>query len=251
MHPPLTLDLSSAQFWIAVAQIILIDILLSGDNAVVIALACRNLPQRQRKLGIVWGVGGAIALRVALTFFAVSLLNLPYVKLAGAALLFWIGVKLILPEGNGEGSPVQAASGLFGAVRTVILADLVMSLDNVIAVAAAARDSIFLLLFGLTLSIPLMVWASRLILRLMDRFPFIIVLGGALLGWIAASMMIEDPLLEPVLEPHMWWLAWAAPAAGAVLVVAAGKLIVARRPAAEARIGSLAAAQTDRANREE
>jgi len=248
---PLSLDLSDLQFWIAVAQIILIDILLSGDNAVVIALACRNLPQRQRRLGILWGVGGAIALRVALTFFAVSLLNLPYVKLAGAALLFWIGVKLILPEGDGEGRPIQAASGLFGAVRTIILADLVMSLDNVIAVAAAARDSIFLLLFGLTLSIPLMVWASQLILRLMDRFPFIIVIGGALLGWIAASMTIEDPLLEPLLEPYLWWLAWAAPAAGAALVVAVGKLIVVRRPAAEGRIVYLAGAQTDRPNREQ
>jgi len=240
MHAPLTFDPTSPQFWVAVAQIILIDILLSGDNAVVIALACRNLPDRQRRLGIFWGVGGAIALRVTLTFFALSLLTLPYVKLVGAALLLWIGVKLIAPEEHRDGHEIKPASNLLGAVRTIIVADFVMSLDNVLAVAAAARGSVFLLIFGLALSIPLMVWASQLILRLMDRFPVIVTLGGALLGWIALSMAISDPLVKAGLEPYKVWLGWVAPVIGALLVIAIGRLIAMRRPAAEKKVVDLA-----------
>jgi len=219
------MDLSSPQFWIAVLQIILIDILLSGDNAVVIALACRSLPPRQRRLGIFWGVAGAIILRVTLTFFAVSLLAIPYLKIVGAALLLWIGVKLIQPQDDDEGHEIRAAGNLLGAIRTIIIADFVMSLDNVIAVAAAARDSLFLLIFGLALSIPLMVWASQLILRLMDRFPSIIVLGGALLGWVGLSMAVHDPVVKDWVTAQAAWLNWVAPAAGAALVVAVGKLL--------------------------
>ena len=240
MHTPLTLDLSNPQFWVAVAQIVLIDILLSGDNAVVIALACRNLPDRQRKLGIFWGVAGAIGLRVTLTFFAVSLLAMSYVKLVGALLLFWIGIKLILPQSEDGGHEIKAAGNLMSAIRTIIVADFVMSLDNVIAVAAAARDSVFLLIFGLALSIPLMVWASQLILRLMDRYPFIITLGGALLGWIAATMAVSDPAIRDFLAPYKDWLAWVAPIAGALLVVIIGKMMNARRPLSEKRIVDLA-----------
>lgn len=241
MHTPLTFDPTAPQFWIAVAQIVLIDILLSGDNAVVIALACRNLPQRQRRLGILWGVGGAITLRITLTFFAVSLLTLYYVKLVGALLLLWIGVKLIQPQqDNGDGHEIAAAGNLFGAIRTIIVADFVMSLDNVIAVAAAARDSVFLLIFGLALSIPLMVWASQLILRLMDRYPAIITIGGALLGWIALSMAISDPAVKDGLQPYRGWLEWVAPAGGALLVVAIGKAVALRRPAPQKKIVDLA-----------
>lgn len=240
MHTPLAFDLSNPQFWMAVLQIILIDIVLSGDNAVVIALACRNLPERQRRLGIIWGVGGAIALRVTLTFFAVSLLALSYVKLVGAVLLLWIGVKLILPQHETGGHEIKAAGNLFGAIRTIIIADFVMSVDNVIAVAAAARDSVFLLIFGLALSIPLMVWASQLILRLMDRFPVIITIGGALLGWIALSMAISDPVVKDELAPYKGWLGWVAPIAGAVLVVAVGKYLASRRPQPEKKIIDLA-----------
>jgi len=178
----------------------------------VIALACRNLPEQQRRLGVFWGVGGAIALRVVLTFFAVTLLTLSYVKLIGAVLLMWIGIKLVLPQKENGGHEIAAAGNLLTAIRTIIVADFVMSLDNVIAVAAAARDSVFLLVFGLALSIPLMVWASLLILRLMDRFPVIIIGGGALLGWIALSMAIADPVVKPVLEPFRPWLNWLAPA---------------------------------------
>jgi YjbE family integral membrane protein len=179
-------------------------------------------------------------LRVTLTFFAVSLLALYYVKLVGALLLLWIGVKLILPQDEGGGHEIRAAGNLMSAIRTIIVADLVMSLDNVIAVAAAARDSVFLLIFGLALSIPLMVWASQLILRLMDRYPAIIVFGGALLGWIAASMAISDPAIKDHLVPYKDWLGWVAPAAGALLVIAVGKTIAARRPVAEKKVVDLA-----------
>ena len=217
------MDISSPQFWVAVAQIVLIDILLSGDNAVVIALACRNLPERQRRLGIFWGVAGAIILRVVLTFFAVSLLSIPYLKIIGAALLLWIGVKLVQPQGDENGHDIKAAGSLFDAVRTIIIADFVMSLDNVIAVAAAAHGSLFLLIFGLALSIPLMVWASKIILRLMDRYPLIIVAGAALLGWVGLSMAVHDPVIKDWVAAQAPWLNYAAPAAGAVLVVVVGK----------------------------
>ncbi|MEO8008197.1 MAG: TerC family protein [Betaproteobacteria bacterium] len=243
------MDISSPQFWIAVLQIILIDILLSGDNAVVIALACRNLPQRQRTLGIFWGVGGAIALRIALTFFAVSLLSIPYLKIVGAVLLLWIGVKLVQPQHDDDGHEIKAEGNLLGAIRTIIIADLVMSLDNVIAVAAAARDSLFLLIFGLTLSIPLMVWASQMILRLMDRFPSIIVLGGALLGWVGLSMAVHDPAIKPWVVAQAPWLNYAAPFTGAVLVVVVGKLLArGARAGAAAEIVDLARDNHDRAS---
>jgi len=229
------MDLSNPQFWIAVLQIILIDILLSGDNAVVIALACRNLPPRQRRLGVFWGVAGAIILRVTLTFFAVSLLAISYLKIVGAALLLWIGVKLIQPQHQSEGHEIKAAGNLLGAIRTIIIADLVMSLDNVIAVAAAAHDSLFLLIFGLALSIPLMVWASQMILRLMDRFPSVIVLGGALLGWVGLSMAVHDPVMKDWMMAQPAWLNWVAPAAGAALVAAVGNLLSLRAGPGRAR----------------
>lgn len=153
-------------FWVAVLQIILIDIVLSGDNAVVIALACRNLPEAQRRLGILWGVVGAIGLRVALTFFAVGLLDYPWLKLGGGILLLWIGMQLLIPEDEGK-HDVKPADHLLGAIRTIIVADGVMSLDNVIGVAAAAKGNLYLLGFGLILSIPLIVWSSQLIMKLM------------------------------------------------------------------------------------
>jgi predicted tellurium resistance membrane protein TerC len=160
--------------------------------------------------------------------------------LVGAVLLLWIGIKLIAPEDDNGGHEINAAANLLGAIRTVIVADFVMSLDNVLAVAAAARDSVFLLVFGLALSIPLMVWASQLILRLMDRYPVIILLGGALLGWIALSMAISDPLVKGGLEPYKVWLGWVAPALGAVVVIVAGRVIAARRPPVEKKVVDLA-----------
>ncbi|MDP3441193.1 MAG: TerC family protein, partial [Azonexus sp.] len=177
------LDLTSAVFWIAVGQIILIDIVLSGDNAVVIALACRNLSPEQRKTGIFWGVAGAVGLRVVLTVFAALVMNLPWLKLVGGLLLVWIAVKLMLPE-EGDGHDIKASGNLWGAVKTIIVADFVMSLDNVIAVAGAAHGSLALLLFGLAVSIPLIVWSSQLILHWMERWPSIVLFGAGLLGYV-------------------------------------------------------------------
>jgi YjbE family integral membrane protein len=186
------LDLTSSVFWVAVGQIILIDIVLSGDNAVVIALACRNLTPEQRKTGIFWGVAGAIGLRVVLTVFAAMVMGLPWLKLVGGVLLIWIAVKLMLPEEE-EGHDIQASTHLWGAVKTIIVADFVMSLDNVIAVAGAAHGSLALLLFGLAVSIPLIVWSSQLILHWMERWPVIMLLGAGLLGYVAGQMIFSDP----------------------------------------------------------
>ncbi|ADE10768.1 TerC family protein [Sideroxydans lithotrophicus] len=223
--------MSTTQFWVDVFKIIVIDLLLSGDNAVVIALACRNLPPDQRKKGIAYGVAGAILLRVVLTFFAVSLLSLPYLKLVGALLLIWIGIKLILPEEeHGEGN-VKADTHLWGAVKTIIIADFVMSLDNVLGVAAAAHGNAMLLVFGLLVSIPLIAWSSQLVLKLIDRFPFIIYAGGALLGYVAGEMLVGEALFQPLLEAQHA-LHWLVPGVCAVLVLAVGKWLALRMAAA-------------------
>ncbi|MBI5658393.1 MAG: TerC family protein [Nitrosomonadales bacterium] len=219
------------QFWVDVFKIIVIDVLLSGDNAVVIALACRNLPPEQRRKGVILGVAGAIGLRVMLTFFAVGLLSLPYLKVIGAFLLLWIGIKLLLPEEEHHAANVQANSHLLGAMRTIIIADFVMSLDNVLAVAAAAHGSVWLLVFGLLVSIPLIAWSSQLVLKLIDRFPLIIFAGGGLLGYVAGEMLVGDKMVSGLLEqaPHI--LHMLLPAACAVLVVVVGKWLAVRKAA--------------------
>ncbi|MDH5709707.1 MAG: TerC family protein, partial [Hylemonella sp.] len=172
-------EFMTAHFWVAVGQIILIDILLGGDNAVVIALACRQLPPHQRVKGILWGTAGAILLRVILIAFALTLLQLPFLKIVGGALLIWIGIKLLVPEQDDEHS-VEASDKIWNAVKTVIIADLVMSIDNVIAIAGAAQGAgehqMVLVVFGLLVSIPIIVWGSQFVLKLMDRFPAIITL---------------------------------------------------------------------------
>ncbi|MDZ4203141.1 MAG: TerC family protein [Gallionella sp.] len=220
--------LQTSQFWVDVFKIIIIDLLLSGDNAVVIALACRNLPEAQRRKGIMYGVGGAIGLRVVLTFFAVSLLALPYLKLVGAVLLLWIGIKLLLPEEeHGEGS-IKAEGNLWGAVKTIIVADFVMSLDNVLGVAAVAKDNVWLLVFGLVISIPMIAWSSHLVLRLIDRFPLIIYAGGALLGYVAGEMLLGEVLFKEMVEARHY-LHWLVPGACALLVLVAGMWLASRR----------------------
>lgn len=218
-------------FWVAVLQIILIDIVLSGDNAVVIALACRNLPAAQRRLGILWGVAGAVGLRVILTFFAVGLLGFPWLKLVGGVLLLWIGIHLLIPEGE-DGPDIKPADYLLGAIRTIIVADFVMSLDNVIGVAAAAKGNVYLLGFGLVVSIPLIVWASQLILKLMERYPVIVVGGAGLLGWVAGEMMVSDLAVKDWVAVHLPSAHYLAPALGVLLVVAIGKWIERRRQTA-------------------
>lgn len=216
------IDFSSAAFWIAVGQIILIDIVLSGDNAVVIALACRNLSPEQRKKGIFWGVAGAISLRVVLTIFAALVMNLPWIKVVGAVLLLWIAVKLMLPEDE-EGHDIDASAHLWGAVKTIIVADFVMSLDNVIAVAAAAHGSIGLLIFGLAVSIPLIVWSSQLILHWMERWPVIILIGAGLLGYVAGQMLLTDPGLKPWLGELSVWVQRGVALGFAAVVVILGR----------------------------
>ena len=226
-------------FWFAVGQIIMIDILLGGDNAVVIALACRQLPAHQRTKGIMWGTAGAIVLRVILIFFALTLLAIPFLKFVGAVLLIWIGVKLLTPDEDDDHSNIQGSDKLWGAVKTVIIADLVMSVDNVIAIAGAAQTSgnadhqMPLVIFGLLVSIPIIVWGSQLVLKLMDRFPLIITAGGMLLGWIAGTMIQTDPGLVNYIPQDKVW-GYGLGIAGALLVLALGKIILSRRqPAAD------------------
>lgn len=228
----------TAHFWVAVGQIILIDILLGGDNAVVIALACRSLPPEQRRKGILWGTAGAIILRVILIAFALALLAVPYLKIVGAVLLIWIGVKLLIPEDEDEHSNIQASDKLWGAVKTVIVADLVMSVDNVIAIAGAAQGAgeqhqLPLVIFGLLVSIPIIVWGSQLVLKLMDRFPIIITLGGMLLGWIAGTMAHTDPAVVSYLPQEKVWN-YGFGIAGALLVLAIGKLAQKKHAPADA-----------------
>jgi len=228
------MEFGSPAFWVAVLQIIAIDIVLGGDNAVVIALASRRLPLHQRKQAIFWGVFGAIALRVVLIFFALQLLQIPYLKIVGGILLFWIGLKLMAPHDDG-GHEIDASSNLLGAIKTIIVADAVMSLDNVIAIAGAAKDSIGLVVFGLVVSVPIIVWGSKLVLMLMDRFPVVIVGGAALLGWIGGDMLVHDIVVKDWMMANAAWLKYGGPIIGAAFVVVVGKLLVARRtPAAAA-----------------
>jgi YjbE family integral membrane protein len=230
-------------FWVGLAKIIGVNIVLSGDNAVVIALAARSLPPKQQKQAILWGSGAAIVMRIILTIFAVQLLTLPWLKLIGSFLLFWIGIQLLLPEDEGDDG-VQSHGNLMSAIKTILIADLVMSLDNVIAVAAAAAGSVTLLIIGLAISIPLVVFGSTLLLKLMERFPVIITIGAGLLGFVAGEMLVTDPALEgwmrgvfaynahdkPVLAGIS--LELIAGAVGAALVVAVGKYLAARKTAA-------------------
>ncbi|MDD2915284.1 MAG: TerC family protein [Gallionella sp.] len=219
---------ATPQFWVDVFKIIMIDLLLSGDNAVVIALACRNLPEAQRRKGIMYGVGGAIGLRIVLTFFAVTLLSLPYLKLVGAVLLLWVGIKLILPEEEHSADNIKADTRLIGAIKTIIVADFVMSLDNVLGVAAAAHGNVWLLVFGLLISIPMIAWSSQLVLKLIDRFPFIIYAGGALLGYVAGEMLVSEALFAPLVEAQHY-LHYLVPVVCAVLVLVVGWQLALRK----------------------
>lgn len=221
------MEFGTPQFWLAGLEIIVINILLSGDNAVVIALACRNLPKKQRALGIFWGVIGAVVLRIVLTFFAVKLLQISYLQLIGAVLLLWIGIKLIAEE-EGDEHDIQASDRLLSAVKTVIIADLVMSIDNVIGVAGAAKGSLPLLIFGLVVSIPLVVLGSQLIMKLIERFPILIIAGGGLLGYIAGEIAVEDAAIRSWVTANAPSLHYIAPAVGVAIVVAAGTWLTRR-----------------------
>lgn len=216
-----------AIFWVSLGQIMLVNIVLSGDNAVVIALAARALPEDQRRRAIVWGSVAAIVMRIILTIGAHEMLRLPYLKLIGSGLLFWIALKLLAPEDE-HGDGIAHENSLAGAIRTILVADLVMSLDNVLAVAAAAHGDHLLLLLGLGISIPLVIFGSTVILRLMDRFPIIITLGAAILGYVAGEMLVTDPAAQGWLAGAEW-LHTALPLTAALMVVALGKWLASRR----------------------
>jgi YjbE family integral membrane protein len=234
------LNFDQSEFWVALMQIIGVNIVLSGDNAVVIALAARGLPPQQQKRAVAWGGGAAVVMRIVLTIVAVELLRLPFLKLVGAVLLFWIAVKLLVPEEESAGHG-SSDKGMAAAIKTILLADLVMSLDNVIAVAAAAKGNTVLLIAGLGISIPLVVFASRLLLGLMERYPVIITIGAALLGWVAGEMAIGDPVAKPWIDAHAAWLHHAAPAAAAAAVLVIGKVIAMRSAAAHRDLVPIAA----------
>ena len=232
-------ELYTQAFWVGLLKIIGVNIILSGDNAVVIALAARSLPQRQQKAAVLWGSGAAVAMRIVLTIFAVALLTLPWLKLVGSLLLFWIGIKLLIPEEGTE--DIDASDNLISAVKTILIADLVMSIDNVIAVAAAAQGSMTLLVLGLAISIPLVIFGSTLLLHLMERWPIIITIGGGLLGFVAGEMLVTDPALKGWLaglgveydgdKPKVGGISLEIICGliGAVIVIAAGTLIGKRR----------------------
>jgi YjbE family integral membrane protein len=232
-------ELLGQAFWIGLLKIIGVNIVLSGDNAVVIALAARSLPAKQQNQAVLWGSGAAVVMRIILTVFAVALLTLPWLKLAGSLLLFWIGIKLLIPEEDGE--DIDASDNLIAAIKTILIADLVMSIDNVIAVAAAAGGSLTLLILGLAISIPLVIFGATLLLKLMERFPVIITIGGALIGWVAGEMLVVDQALQGWLsglgvqyvndKPMLggWSLELLGGVAGVVIVVVAGTLLARRK----------------------
>lgn len=228
--------------WFAVGQIILIDLLLGGDNAIVIAMACRNLPRGLRNRGIIWGTFGAIAIRIVLIAFAVTLLQIPYLKIIGGLLLFWIGIKLLAENQEGH-DEVQASERLLTAIKTIIVADLVMSVDNVVAVASAAEhgggeNQLLLVVFGILVSIPIIVWGSTIVLKLMGRFPFIVTFGAGLLGYLAAGMIATDVAVAPLLAARLPSLEVVVPGLGmslnipglfgAAAVIAAGTWLAKR-----------------------
>ena len=226
-------------FWTALLKIIGVNIVLSGDNAVVIALAARSLPPKQQKMAIIWGSGAAVVMRIILTIFAVALLSLPWLKLVGSVLLLWIGVKLLLPE---DGDPnIEASDKLWPAIKTILIADLVMSLDNVIAVAAAAGNSYTLLILGLAISIPLVIFGATLLLKLMERWPIIITIGAGLLGFVAGEMAWEDGAIASFTKQYPESVKYLMAAIGAAFVVGLGRLLSGRslKKAAEEQVVNL------------
>lgn len=222
--------------WTAIFQIILIDILLGGDNAVIIALACRNLEKAQRMKGILWGTFGAIIMRVILIAFALKLLEVPYLKIVGGALLIWIGIKLLIPEEDEHGN-VAGGTSVWTAVKTILIADFVMSLDNVIAIAAAAQKTtpgheVAYVAFGLIVSVPIIIWGSTLVLKLIDKYPLVITLGAGLLGWLAGGMLITDVFTERTFfngGPAPQTVKIAVEVVGIILVVGLGKWLASRK----------------------
>jgi YjbE family integral membrane protein len=214
--------LGAARFWVNLLQIIGINILLSGDNAMVIALASRSLPERQRRIAVVGGSAAAVVLRIVFCLVITTLLRIPYLKAVGGLLLLYIGVKLVMPEGDAAGEGLAATANVWDAIQTILVADAVMSLDNVVAIAAAAHGSVLLIALGLALSIPLIVFGSQVLLRILGRFPILVILGGALIGWIAGDILVSDPAVATRLPFDEQLQASIAKPLLAVFVVAVG-----------------------------
>ncbi len=228
-------EVQSVSFWHGLLLIIWVNIILSGDNAVVIALAARSLPPQQQNKAIMWGAGAAVVLRIILTIVAVKLLTLPYLKIIGGLLLFWIAIGLLVPEDGGEN--VDSSDNLFQAIKTILIADLVMSVDNVIAVAGVAKGSVLLLVLGLTISIPLVIFGATILMKLMERFPVIITAGAGILGWVAGEMLVTDPSVVDGIKENMGWMhlhtpigdiSWAQ-IVGVAIVIVVGKWLAARK----------------------
>lgn len=245
------MDFTTPQFWLSVLQIVWIDLLLSGDNAVVIALACRSLPPSQRKMGIWLGAGAAVGLRILFALVVSYLMGLPFLKIVGGLLLFWIAIKLAVGE-DAAHTDIDSSDNLWKAVKTIAIADAVMSLDNVIAIAAASKGHAELFIFGLVLSIPLIIYGAQFIMTVIERYPILVWLGAALLGWIAGEMIVSDNVLLGWFQSVMpsWVVAvaptvnpagigpaafphYGAAALGAAVVVASGLLLRTRSVSSE------------------
>jgi YjbE family integral membrane protein len=209
----------------ALLQIMFINVVLSGDNAVVIAMACRKLSAAHQRQAFIWGSGGVVVLMVVLTAFVAYLLQLPYLQVAGSLLLLWIGVKLLLAEDEGEAGGVDQKESLAAAIKTIIIADIVMSLDNVLAMAALAKEHMWMLVVGLLVTIPIILFGSALLVRLMARYPVIIVVGGALIGKVAGDMIVGDPAVTGWIGTAVPAARWMSPIFFAVFVVATGKIL--------------------------
>lgn len=214
---------TNPDIWLALLQICIINIVLSGDNAVVIALACRSLPEKQARLAFIVGAVGIIVLMTGLTAAAAYLLDIPYVAIVGCVLLLWIAVKLLVPED--EDGDVKGGSHFWDAVKIIIIADIVMSLDNVLGMAAVAKGHTWMLFIGMVITVPLILFGSAVIMKLMEKFPIVITLGAALLGWVAGEMLIGDPAIEQFIAENIPNAELIFPALGAVIVVAAGKFM--------------------------
>ena len=223
---------STAQYLIPLAEIVGINIVLSGDNAVVIAMAASTLPLGQQKKAIVWGSGAAIVMRILLTLTAVALLSVPYLKLVGSVVLIWIGIRLLDADASNDEGEIKSGASLLAAIRTILFADVVMSLDNVLGVAAAAEGNIPLLIIGLGLSIPIVIFGAHVLLRLMQRFPVIITLGAVLIGYVGGEMAVSDPAIAGWVDLNFHSLQAIVPIACGVLVLLVGKFLGARRKTA-------------------
>ena len=226
--------LSRPEIWVALFQICVINILLSGDNAVVIALACRNLPLKQQKQAFAIGAIGVIVLMTGLTAFAAYLMSMPYLEMIGSVLLLWIGIKLLVPA-EADAGDGKVSAGFWDAVKTIIIADIVMSLDNVLGMAGAAKGHLGMLFVGMVITIPLILFGSALIMKLMERLPIFITFGAGLLGWVAGEMAIADPAVKGAIESHAHYLDLVAPIVGAAAVIIAGRMLAHRRAAEPVR----------------